>query len=339
MQELSQTLQDVPLAGMVPLVLLLLVGLVLWGAGNKVFRAAFAVVGLLLGAGIGWLLGGTLNLGMPAWVVAVVGAVLLACVAAVTYRLAIAGALALVLGVASPLAVLTINEWQSEATEQRMIDPADELDEPLIPAGTEPMLPEADPDETIEDVPGQALDEIDRWLRERFGEEIRRHLPIEMKQELQDRELDDDLAAELEEQLEKRNGWFFRNGEFDEQIEAVRNMAERVAQALREVWRDSPESLRPILVGAAIVGGLLGVLIGALVPTFSTTIVTAFLGSLLWLTSLRVIAEKLTVSETIWLPDSGTAWLSTWVLLALIGLGIQWTLLRRKADKPAGSAA
>lgn len=327
MQELSHTLQDVPLAGMIPLVLLFIVGLLLWAAGSKVFRAGFAAAGFLIGGGIGWLVGGTFNLGVPVWVVAVFGAVLVACLAALTYRMAIAGALAIVFGVASPLAVLTVNEWQAADSEVRPSDPAPPEEQELAPA--EPEARDVD-----EDFTGQAMDEIDRWLKERFGEEIRNRLPAGVKDRLQDRELDDELAEKIAEELEDgESGWTFLNGEFDEHIEAMRTMAQRVAQSLRDAWQDAPESLRPLLIGAAVLGGLLGVLIGALVPTFSTTIVTAFLGSLLWLTSLRVIAEKLSVSDAVWMPATGTAWLTMWVILALVGLGIQWTFLRRKADK------
>lgn len=333
MEELSQTLQELPLAGLIPLALLLIVGLLLWAAGSKVFRAGFAAAGLLIGAGIGWLVGGTVNLGVPVWIIALVGAVLVACLAALTYRLAIAGALAIVLGVASPLAVLTVNEWQNGTAAVDDPDvPSQVEDEPLAP--TEPDAP----DPVDEDFTGRAMDEIDRWLRERFGEQIRDRLPASVTDKLRERELDDELAEQISQGLEAdENGWSFLNGEFDEHIETMRNMAERTAQALREAWRDAPESLRPILVAAGVVGGLLGVLIGALVPTFSTTIVTAFLGALLWLTALRVIAEKLAISESLWLPTTGTGWLSMWVILALLGLGIQWTFLKRKADKPSKS--
>jgi len=332
MQELSNTLQDIPLAGMVPLILLMLVGLMLWAAGSRVFRAGFAAAGFLLGGGIGWLIGGGFNLGVPVWIVAITGAVLVACLAALTYRLAIAGALAIVLGVASPLAVLTVNEWQGP--------PAADEESATAPADTS-QSDETEPDENAsdhaadEDASGQAMDEIDRWLRERFGEEIRKRLPSDIAEQLRGQELNEELADQLEQHLDDPDDdqWTILNGEFDEQIQAVRTMAARIAQALRDAWQEAPESLRPVLVGAAVVGALLGVLIGALVPTFSTTVVTAFLGSLLWLTSLRVVAEKLGVAAVVWMPASSTAWLSMWIIIALVGLAIQWTFLSRKADK------
>jgi hypothetical protein len=322
MEQLSQTVQDVPLAGMIPLVLLLMVGLLLWAAGAKVFRAGFAAAGFLLGGGLGWLIGGAFNLGVPAWVVAIIGACLVGCLAALTYRLAIAGALAIVLGTAAPLAVLMVSEIQGSADSPPTLQDTSphDHDQPSAPA-----------DKTLEN---GALDDIDRWLRERFDDEVRKRLPATITQQLKGRELDDDLAQKLADHAESDGEkGFFLNGALDDHIDAVRTMAERIAQALREAWNDAPAHLRPVLLGAAIVGGLLGVLIGALIPTFSTSIVTAFLGSLLALGSVRVISERLGIAETVWLPDTGTAWLILWVVIGLLGLAIQWTFLRRKADK------
>ncbi len=148
MSELSQTIQDLPTLGMIPVGLLVVVGLVLWSAGRRVLRAGFAAVGLIIGGVAGWVLGDSLNLAVSPWVVMALLALVMACVGALVFRLAVASMLAIVCGVAAPLAVITIAELQEGD-------------------GSSASSPEIAPEEP------SATDEASGWLEDHnFGEDI-----------------------------------------------------------------------------------------------------------------------------------------------------------------------
>jgi hypothetical protein len=155
MEELTQTILKLPTTGLIPVVLLLLVGLVLWAAGRRVLRTGFAAAGLVLGGVLGWAAGsldvvGAMN--VPAWVFAAVAAVVAALIFAAAYRLVLAAVIALLLAALAPLSVWTAAELGAlPVNGGRGV-----AQEPLF-AGS---LQATDP--------GPATD-LDRWLEEVFG--------------------------------------------------------------------------------------------------------------------------------------------------------------------------
>lgn len=318
MTELLDTLRTIPLAGLIPVTLLAIVGVLLWAAGRKVLRAGFAAGGFLLGALAGWALGEQLQFGIPPWTIGIGLGLLLACVAALTYRLAVAASLALVLAVAAPLAVITVHEFQgreillppTEAEPQDDSDAANAPEDALWPELTEDAE--------------SAPDEFDRWLNpERFvDEQIKSRLPGLLREETE--------AAAAEQGL-------VLSPEMSDQLDQVASHARSITDTVLETWRRTPESLRPVLLFAAAMGGLLGMLVGALTPTLSAAVVTSFGGSLLWLAAARVIIERVGLGDSSFLPETGRVMLAVWIVMAVIGLAIQWTFRPRPADKP-GSA-
>ena len=50
----------------------LAIGVVLWAAGGRLLRTAFALLGFLFGAGIGWFLGHVVEFGAPVGIIALV---------------------------------------------------------------------------------------------------------------------------------------------------------------------------------------------------------------------------------------------------------------------------
>lgn len=294
MNELSQSIQELPLAGLVPVALAVLVGLLLWAAGRRLVRPGFAAAGLLVGLAIGWIVGENINLGVPPVVPAVVAGVGLAAIAALTYRLAIAGALALVLGIGGPMAVVAVGEFQAA-------DQSDSL-------GQEPKA-----DSPTDAPPGDDRDAFDRWLNER----AREHFPGGVPHQ--------DMSTE---ELARQLGL----GEHASQhVETVKSWAEAAYAAVRQVWDDTPQHLRPAILGAAATGALLGLLIGALLPGVSASVVTSFGGGLLWLTGARVLAEHLV--DGAMMPATGRGWLVLWIAVSLMGLAIQWMFRPKRADK------
>jgi hypothetical protein len=119
------------------------------------------------------------------------------------------------------------------------------------------------------------------------------------------------------------------------------NGAEKaVKQLVGTIWEKSAGSLRPILFAAAAVGGLLGLALGAAAPALSGAVVTAMGGSIIMLSSAttlvtRTLATRVELPQGPWMPTTSTGLLAWWVGLTVIGLGIQWMLQAKRADKPA----
>jgi hypothetical protein len=295
---------------------MMIIGIMLWAAGRRVLRAGLVAGGLLLGATIGWIIADLIDLSISPLIFVGVGAILLGCLAALTFRLAIAGTLALVFGIAGPMLVLTVGEIQGLGKEAQ--------DDTQI---------EAEDGDVSPDIPVEE-DDTDEWIR-RYFEDRGTPLP----------EADEDTAdaPRLEELLKDEAAKGFVDpdslhltDEAKEQIGAqigkLRGYAEWAVRRAGELWDQSPEELRPQMVGAAVIGVLIGVMLGALLPTFSASIVTAFGGSLLMLTNLRVLGERLGAADAPWMPSSAMTWLIVWIVTALIGTAIQWTFRPKPAD-------
>lgn len=326
MNDLSQTIQDVPLAGLVPVVLLIVVGLLMWAAGKRLLKPGFAAAGLLVGGALGWLIGESINIGIPGWVAALILGVVFAAVAALTYRLAVAVALALVLGIASPLAVISINELQGAINIVERDAEQSESDAPLPPDDADnglpdwlpqpPEQPNGDPQPTDgfeQDASQQRIDEIEQWLSDR----VRQQFPGVPLQ-----------PGQSPEELAQQFGF---NDEMAEHFDQVKDFAGAIIDGIADVWNQTPEGLRPVIIAAAILGALLGLLVGALIPVFSASVVTAFGGSLLWLFGSGIVAERF--ADGAMLPSTGRAWLVLWIVVSVIGLCIQWMFRPRVADK------
>ena len=112
MSNLQNTIQDVPWVGLIPVMLVVLVGALLWAAGRKVLPGCLAMLGLMVGGAVGWIIGDSISTSVPPWAVAVLGGILFALVAALAYRMAVMAALAVVFGLAAPLTVLTVYDFR-----------------------------------------------------------------------------------------------------------------------------------------------------------------------------------------------------------------------------------
>ncbi len=117
-------------------------------------------------------------------------------------------------------------------------------------------------------------------------------------------------------------------------LEWIEKTVQFAVDVPRAVWEDSEESLQWILVAVAAIGALLGLLLGAAAPSMSAAIVTASLGSMLLGSSAWTIGTALDVPLG-WAPASPIALLGWWAVAAIIGLGLQWTLRPRRADRSA----
>ena len=286
--DLSEAMRQLPWADLSPVLGLGVIGLGLWLAGRRFLRAGLVLIGLLLGGVIGWLVAEVAGMAISPWIFVGVGAVLLACFAALMFRFAVAGTLAIVLALAAPTVVWTVGEWQG-LTDSSPID--------LATADDADTQDDAD---WLEEPPAEGADDVAGMGGA-------------------------DLAAEFIDVPE----------EAQKHIATLRGYSEWAIKKADALWDQTPENLRPEMVGAAIVGLLVGFLVGTIVPKLSASVVTSFGGALLILFSVRIIAERLGIDNGWWMPAKATQWLVVWLITSFIGTAIQWTFRPKPADNSA----
>jgi hypothetical protein len=117
-----------------------------------------------------------------------------------------------------------------------------------------------------------------------------------------------------------------------DRLNEARTFVERLIEDARETWESTPARLRgPILV-SAVIGLLVGLVLGTFAPTASTSIVTAFGGSLLWLTGLHTVLVHVGEPAAQIMPNTPTATAVVWLAIALFGVLIQWIFRTKPAD-------
>jgi hypothetical protein len=293
---LQQSIHSMPLAWLVPALMMLLAGLVLWAGGRRILRGAFMLMGLLLGLLIGLLVHDSWQPNMPGWVLPVIGGVALAVMAGMTYRLAAAAMMAIALGIVCPLSVMAVNEWQVERGRGISSNGDDQI---------------------------EVRDSISDWI-EKHETQL-----DQTKEELQT------LNQRAEERLKELGAKHDSAEAVEAGIQQVKSFGAAVAQTIKQRWSETPKRLKPMMMLSAIVGAITGLIIGLVSRRFSDCAVTAMLGGAVWLGAAYIIALRAGVPDGPWLPKSMIVWLGAWLIIAIIGLGIQWARRGKPADKTA----
>jgi hypothetical protein len=111
----------------------------------------------------------------------------------------------------------------------------------------------------------------------------------------------------------------------------LRAAANSAGSALRQEWEAIPGEARSMILAASLLGCVLGFAVGVLRPRTSGPAVAALAGSALWIgatTALLVQAGRD-------LPPPPTsrpgAWLTAWLLVALVGFAVQRRVFRPRA--------
>ena len=298
-REVAAVVDALPPAATLALAGAVVCGVVLWLLGGKLVRATIVIAGLVLGGAAGLLLAKLLqDEGSFALPMALGGALIGSIAAAVLFRLWMAISLAAVLSLAIPAAILV---WQ----------------------GTPPPE-EADPALVRQDVRG--LVEAGRGLETAAGDEGDTG---ESKPSVADR-----VGKGVE-------------GAADRVATGVWAAAARVRAALGELydrraddagrwWNDLDDALRSVALTGALGGGVAGLLLGLLLPKLGAMFETALAGSLLMLLpGVRLIEAH--GPSAAWvegvLPDSARATLVWLGLITLVGLAVQWSLFRERAEE------
>ena len=312
MNEFADNFQSIPYATLIASLILLLIGLILWAAGRRVLRPAFGAIAFLGGIGAGWAAGIKIDLGVSLWVTALIVAFLFMCVAILAYRAMIATGMALVLTIIAPLAIWGGAELRSGA-QVASLDPEVESEQSL--SSPLPIIEDAD----------------SWWERENAPE----------KENTTDDDPDsrEPASADTLTGLDPISDLFPFNPALLEssgdRVEQAAGYVATVSHWSQSMWETTPPNLRPGMIIAAIVGALTGFLVGTLASSISVSVVTAFGGSLLWMTSSAVFARELGLSDNLYSMLTAPGWLLVWAMSGIIGLSIQWTYQPKRADRQA----
>jgi len=283
---LSNFSQSSGVPAWVPLAALIVVGVLLWGAGKRGLKLGLASIGFGVGAAMGYAMGDSINLGLAPWMSAALAGLVCAIIAAVMYRLLLIVLLIAVGAAAAPMTVLSLSHLQTQGGRDSSL-----------------AIPDAI---------------------------VKQH-----EDQLQD-------AAEAMDSM--RAEWLLKIGLNDRghaRLDRLESSLYRAQEHADEFWRKTPQKLRPTLMLAGVIGAVIGLFLGIMAPSFGALALTAFAGSLMWITGTRIVATKLGLPEGPWLPAPGThgvAFASMWLITSLVGMGVQSYFLgspKENADKPA----
>ena len=112
----------------------------------------------------------------------------------------------------------------------------------------------------------------------------------------------------------------------------LESLYEEQRQAMEAWWKSLSAEARRMAIVSAGIGTIIGLLGGLIFPYMTSSIMSAFLGAMLVigcsLTFIRIHAT----TEPSWLPDDPQTFLAAASLITAVGVTLQWTLFRRKAD-------
>ncbi len=126
----------------------------------------------------------------------------------------------------------------------------------------------------------------------------------------------------------------------EEVTQNLRSVAERaqaflddVGAQLRGEWVKLSSRQQGTLVLSGLGGILAGLVVGLVFPKKSSALVTALVGAAVWVPCAAWLAVAWNAPGNERLNFTALTWLVIWVCVAIAGLAIQATLLRRKASK------
>ncbi len=307
MNALLESISELSIKGLIPIGLLFFCGLLLWAAGRRVMRVGFATTGLIVGGLLGATIGNAGEFGVAPWVVGASGALILAVVASLAYRLAVAGAVGLLLATLAPLGVWAANEQQLivfttvetiEAVEQNVLAQAEPQVEP------DPAVDTGAVQQTLASMRDAMDDTVDQIKK--LASEKAAILSVSAG-------LDDADAEDPELTTPLREAW-------------------RLAKA---GWNRAEAPLKGLLLAACAFGAMLGFVVGAGAPGFSAIVVSSLGGSFLILSTGWIMGAKIPHADGLLDKLTPTTWTLLWLITSVLGLGIQWIFRPKRADKSA----
>ena len=115
-------------------------------------------------------------------------------------------------------------------------------------------------------------------------------------------------------------------------LQTVSDLARAPWEKLRNHWEELPDDQRTSTLGAAGIGALVGFLLGLLMPRLGASAGSALLGTLFMAGGSALILTQSNPHLLEKLDSHTSQCLMALGLITLAGIGIQWTLQRRKTD-------
>jgi hypothetical protein len=308
-QDVIETLRSLPWAAHALAAFALVTGFLLWLHGRRLLKPMIVVVFLLTGAAVGFIalpltpFAGSVSANVGLVIGATVGAIL----GLLLYRFAMAVSLGLVLAVIAPVLCVVITDATDAPTSESTHLTKDE------------MLLRGVPEESEEDRQARS---IARELADR-GQTLR-----DSVKEAAARAADPTTTTPTD-------GSAATPATPSDQL--IRTATERVrafALALRDdvsaQWSDLPSRVRVMLLGSASLGLGIGVVLGLLLPKWTSGAVTAMLGAAIWLPAGVWLLTAADVSIVDRFHPRPTHWLIVWGVASAVGALLQWRGLMAK---------
>lgn len=300
--------QTLPEGGMIPLFIALVGGFALWMAGVKIVRIVFTAIGAAVGGFTGAVLipltglpafdlgAFALNPGFTGLIIGGIAGVL---VSMAMLRVVITFTAAAAFAVAGAMGALVFLHFSPSN-------------------GTDEGYTATDETETAFDM----SDEIRRRAAEEATDALNR-LNEDVSQ--------DPTASGLLEGLNT-----------EENRERLRAAAERsreflsnASEAVRAEFDRRPDRDKLVILSATMAALGLGLLVGVTMPSRSSALVTSLFGSAVWLGAGVALLRANSDPAPGFLQQSPTVWAAVWGVIAVIGMVIQFGLIRRRAAKKA----
>lgn len=311
-QNFAELMQAMPAAWTVLLGVALVVGLVLWIFGGRLAEKGAMLTGFVLGGLCAAALAAGLTSGaVPAegtaaeavadstannglWVLAfgIGGALAGVLLAWLLFRFWMGATAALLLAAVVPVAAMI---WTGNPPPLSSIQNAQDVTLDALGAG------ESDP-------------EAQRLLEQRLLDAASRESALS--------------ASTKEKAVAAANALFDRE-QFASDLQGV---WQQQVDEVKVWWQELAPGSRRFLMGGAAVGGAVGLALGLILPGVAASLQTAMVGALLILFSGRTLLLKYVPGSEGLMPGSWRGGLLSLGLITLLGVLIQWTLRKKKAD-------
>lgn len=309
-QDLLDSLRSLPWAAHGIAIFALLTGLLLWLHGRRLLKPMIVAVFALAGATVGFALPSLTSLGDLISVHAglIIGAAFGAIIGLLLFRFAMAISLGLVLACIAPVVCLAFSRLPSTPPD-------------ATPLSKEELL--------LRDVP-QESDETSAVLRDLAARRDRLHKSIQDAAAQAADPTKSPDSTETGAETTTTSDQFIRTA-----TQRVRAFADALAAELTAQWNELPSRLRFMILGSASLGLGLGIVLGLLLPKWTSGAVTAMLGAAVWLPAAAWLLTAAGFSITDRWHPSATQWLGAWAVASFLGTLIQWRGLKSRKQRAA----
>jgi hypothetical protein len=97
-------------------------------------------------------------------------------------------------------------------------------------------------------------------------------------------------------------------------------------------WGELDGQSKGVAIGAGTIAGGTALVLGVVLPVAMVTVAAAWLGGWVVVLAGGVLLVLLWPAGEAYLPGGQLAWVAMVGLITVLGVGLQWTVLRRKSD-------